>query len=275
MASRGCHIQAMQQLVELGADLGSLNAYEETALHESGGAEAVRVLVALGLEVDATNRYGATPLHNAAAEGTLTVARALVEMGANLAAENGYGMTPSQLAAMRGHGEVLGFLEHCAALGGHHVRGTHLFPKHRLRGRGVRGFGGRSQGGDAAQLEGADGGGQGDTEARDVSRRQARHSGGGGDVSYVPQGVRWSRGRKTGKRCSSSWGLLGWLGLWKDPPVEEADPAVGAKGLPGGGRAAERVLVWREELQLASAVKEAADGGGGREEKPPPGEFDL
>ena len=63
--------------------------------------EAVNLLVELGADVNAVNKAGQTALHGAANQGFSTVVQFLVEKGANLNTKDRGGYTPLAIAAGR------------------------------------------------------------------------------------------------------------------------------------------------------------------------------
>lgn len=83
-ASKG-HLQLVQQLAALGADLQARNHAGRTPLHDAayaGELEVVRTLVTLGADVMARDALELTPLHSAAKKGRSDVCQYLLDQGA-------------------------------------------------------------------------------------------------------------------------------------------------------------------------------------------------
>ena len=103
---RGGNIDAVRELIDLGADVNIRNYKGQSALHcaaKAGFHEPVALLLETGADVNATDRDGDTPLH-AVCRSTVKdqaklqkVVDLLLAAGANLNHENRLGRTPLQV----------------------------------------------------------------------------------------------------------------------------------------------------------------------------------
>ena len=136
LAAKGTDIEAMQVLVEAGADPNIKNAENTTPLMvaagvdiwnpgEDGGSlpgqedevlEAVTICVVLGSDVNAVNDLGVTALHGAAYRGVNIVAEYLVEQGAKLDARDMNGWIPWAIADGFSYSNFYKAQKHTAAL---------------------------------------------------------------------------------------------------------------------------------------------------------------
>ncbi len=93
-------IEAMNMLLEAGADVSAKNAFDVTALHWcSGDLAKVRLLVSKGADVNARSKQGRTPLLIAAAhDGAFEIVKLLIEKGADISAKDFGGSTALLLA---------------------------------------------------------------------------------------------------------------------------------------------------------------------------------
>jgi len=86
LAAQGGHVEAVNLLFFLEANLENKNRWGSTALHRAvstGHLEVVEELLKLGSTWNAVNRIGNTPLHVAAFCGHLEIARVLLNHGAH------------------------------------------------------------------------------------------------------------------------------------------------------------------------------------------------
>ena len=103
-AFRG-HLEVVRMLLELKANVDSLNDEGLTPLHQaskgwcSGGLEIVRLLLDHGTDVNVLDNHRNTPLHFAASEGQLEIACMLVERKADVDSLNSEGLTPLHQAS--------------------------------------------------------------------------------------------------------------------------------------------------------------------------------
>jgi ankyrin repeat protein len=80
----------VELLVRYGANVNSLDKYEETSLHKAarqGHLEVVRFLIINGAEIEAKTKHGITPLYLAAARERKDVALLLLDYGAAISAD--------------------------------------------------------------------------------------------------------------------------------------------------------------------------------------------
>ena len=113
VTSRRCTLEAVDLLIERGADVAACDTDNETPLHVAammGHKEVVDFLIQRGSDVAARNKYNKTPLHLAAMIGHKEVVDLLIQRGADVEARNKYNKTPLHLAADEGHKEVVDFL---------------------------------------------------------------------------------------------------------------------------------------------------------------------
>jgi len=102
-ALRG-HTEVIRFLLEHGAIAASQRYWGRTPLHEAarmGHTDAVKLLLDHGSPVDSIDRYGndRTPLHAAIFPGAKEVVRLLLKYGANINHRNNWGATPLHMAA--------------------------------------------------------------------------------------------------------------------------------------------------------------------------------
>lgn len=109
-AARGGHNEAMDALLQAGADPDALDGLGWAPLHWAaawGQREATVALVEAGAAVDPRNRYGYTPLHIAADRGHSSCAVALLSKGADPTIISGNEWTALHLAAASGCTETV------------------------------------------------------------------------------------------------------------------------------------------------------------------------
>lgn len=110
LASLAGHADAVELILEKGADIEVRNKGGLTALHAAayaGKLDVVRLLVAKGALVnDTRNFYKMSPLHAAAEEGHADVAAFLVANKADIEAAERNGYTPLTQAGWRGYWDV-------------------------------------------------------------------------------------------------------------------------------------------------------------------------
>jgi ankyrin repeat protein len=102
----GGDVEALQSLIESGADLSSLHTNGQSLLHLaawSNDADMIELLVESGLDVSAVDEKGRTPLHFAAAYGHLMTAEQLIELGADMEAVDPRNGTPLMTAVRNGN----------------------------------------------------------------------------------------------------------------------------------------------------------------------------
>jgi uncharacterized protein len=93
---------AVQKLLDHGADVNAQDADGDTALHgvaQTGNVEVLKMLLAKGANTNTKNRQGGTPLMWAAAYGNVQIARSLLDHGADPLIKDGDGMTAGDWAA--------------------------------------------------------------------------------------------------------------------------------------------------------------------------------
>lgn len=92
IASKNNNVEAIDTLVEAGADVGALHAKHTTALHcavEHGSYDALVALLRHGCDKEKADIRGRTPLHLAVQGGFSATMIALLNTGANVAARYG------------------------------------------------------------------------------------------------------------------------------------------------------------------------------------------
>eukprot|EP00042_Codosiga_hollandica_P026076 m.120621 g.120621 ORF g.120621 m.120621 type:complete len:282 (-) comp52087_c0_seq1:96-941(-) len=96
-ASKRNLVQALNALVDLGADLEAANMYQATPLHLAAcnnQADASAHLLKRGAKVEARNQHGASPLHLAAEANAVECLRVLLKYKADIESSNKYGCPP-------------------------------------------------------------------------------------------------------------------------------------------------------------------------------------
>ena len=76
------HTEIVRRLLDHGADVNAVNAFNATPLHEAavgGHAELVKALIARGADVNATDGNGRTPLERAEEQGESAAAEVIRE----------------------------------------------------------------------------------------------------------------------------------------------------------------------------------------------------
>ncbi|MGH9023915.1 MAG: ankyrin repeat domain-containing protein [Acidimicrobiia bacterium] len=103
-------------LVDAGANIRSVDANGETALHHaaaSGSRSVVGYLVAQGADVDRPNLAGMTALHLAIGQGDVETVQCLLMLGANPNAVENTGSTAASMLAQNWEGRAA---DHCLEL---------------------------------------------------------------------------------------------------------------------------------------------------------------
>lgn len=114
------YADAIEELVEQGADVEEQDAQLETPLHKAvrlGNVDAARKLIELGANADAQNGMGLTPLHWAVLTGNGEIVDLLLFAGANphLREWVSGGMTPLQFAKAMRNKEIIDMIQYCPA----------------------------------------------------------------------------------------------------------------------------------------------------------------
>ena len=110
------HLEMVQILVELKADINARSQSLQTPLHvswfadEANGAKVVQFLLERGADASARMARGSTPLHNASKCGRPEIARLLLEHGVDVEAEDREGLTPLRVASGEGRDEIMKLL---------------------------------------------------------------------------------------------------------------------------------------------------------------------
>ena len=107
----------VQQLVDQGASISSLDANSATPLHAAVAGEnlaVVKYLVGQGASVNAKDASGETPLHYAASYGNKAIVTYLLEQGSDVTIASNDGYTPAETADLLSHTEVKADLSRAA-----------------------------------------------------------------------------------------------------------------------------------------------------------------
>jgi len=113
-AAANGRVEVVRVLLEGGANVERVNAYQRTALYiaaSHGHLEVCRLLLDWGAKVDPVDWLKETPLHDAVQRGHLSVAKLLVERGADVRLKNNKGQTASDMARIQGMTVVVNWLE--------------------------------------------------------------------------------------------------------------------------------------------------------------------
>jgi ankyrin repeat protein len=113
MAASAGHLEIVQLLLDLGANVNQRDRYGDTALvttASNGFLNITEVLINHGADVNAVGLSGYTPLARAAGTSPLEVVRLLVEKGAHLNHRNSHRGTPLLIAAERSDLEMVQYL---------------------------------------------------------------------------------------------------------------------------------------------------------------------
>lgn len=101
-AVRWDDVEAIQILLDNGADIRVGNKYKETPLHYAAWQDeqkAASLLIAKGADPNARDSYQLTPLHEAVRYGHTEIARIMLDAGADVNARTEDGVTPLHYAA--------------------------------------------------------------------------------------------------------------------------------------------------------------------------------
>ena len=103
-------VDAVRQLLELGADVHARDRAGNTALHQAarlGELDALRLLTAAGAQAATRDAAGNSPLHVVGSRDAAETVEVLLARGADLEARNTEGRTPLHEAARRDDGDVV------------------------------------------------------------------------------------------------------------------------------------------------------------------------
>jgi ankyrin repeat protein len=98
-------IDAIDKLVDKGADLTTATSNGRTALHAlaedypNAGVALFQKLLAKGVDIESRDQEGCTPLHRAALRGNILLMDDLIQNRANVNAADSRGFTPLHMAA--------------------------------------------------------------------------------------------------------------------------------------------------------------------------------
>ncbi|NCA28384.1 MAG: ankyrin repeat domain-containing protein [Proteobacteria bacterium] len=118
IASQNGHIKAIETLARLGADVNKASIHGETPVFiaaQNGHVEAIKTLKELGADVNIAMNNGATPVYIAACNGHVEAIKTLKELGADVNIVMNDGATPVFIAAQNGHVEAIKTLFYCGA----------------------------------------------------------------------------------------------------------------------------------------------------------------
>jgi ankyrin repeat protein len=112
-AAQKGHLQAVEALLSLGADINSVNDFGQTPLHRAVLASKSDValrLIEAGADVSLMTSSNMTPLHLAAQTGDVKVAEALIRRGANINAVCAQFGTPIYYAVLKNKTDMVRYL---------------------------------------------------------------------------------------------------------------------------------------------------------------------
>lgn len=117
LAAFNMHLEAVQVLLEHGADVNSQNDVGKTPLYEAlfhvgfslekkVAIDIMRRLLEHGADTNIRDRGHSTLLHRVSSQGWFEVARLLLRYGAKVDAKDGEGRTPFEIASSNGYHEM-------------------------------------------------------------------------------------------------------------------------------------------------------------------------
>lgn len=92
-------LNAVKNLVGVGADINTATESQKTLLHVTNNIECINFLASKGANVDAKDNHGNTPLHVMVSEGDVSLVNCLLENGASVHYKNNEGKTPIEMAS--------------------------------------------------------------------------------------------------------------------------------------------------------------------------------
>jgi ankyrin repeat protein/thiol-disulfide isomerase/thioredoxin len=112
-AARADRREVVKLLLAKGANINARSDLGRTCLYlpvENGYEEMVKILIANGVEVNAKDDQDWTPLHLAVSRGRKDISKLLIQNGANVNARNKNGFTPLHTVAHNGYTEIADLL---------------------------------------------------------------------------------------------------------------------------------------------------------------------
>mmetsp|Transcript_29976 Transcript_29976/g.46993 ORF Transcript_29976/g.46993 Transcript_29976/m.46993 type:complete len:323 (+) Transcript_29976:32-1000(+) len=112
------HLQVMERLCQLGANVTALSAHRSTPLHAtvagSGNPACVRILLEYGADLEARSDEGYTAIHTAAAFARMKALTILVQYGGNISRVSDSGLNATQIARLHDFNRTAEAIEHLA-----------------------------------------------------------------------------------------------------------------------------------------------------------------